>query len=101
MSLCAHGASTIITPHAESGRQIENGGESNYHLERPWTATIIPDFKGTIQIEVVKETGTHEKDSEYWKAGETWEDYLVHVVGHGVNKKTGKAINFISKQTSL
>lgn len=27
MSLCAHGASTIITPHAESGRQIENGGE--------------------------------------------------------------------------
>lgn len=73
----------------------------NYHLERPWTATIIPDFKGTIQIEVVKETGTHEKDSEYWKAGETWEDYLVHVVGHGVNKKTGKAINFISKQTSL
>ena len=74
---------------------------SNYHLERPWTTTIIPDFKGTIQIEVVRETGTYEKDSEYWKAGETWEDYLVHVVGHGVNKKTGKAINFISKQTSL
>lgn len=73
----------------------------NYHLERPWTTTIIPDFKGTIQIEVVRETGTYEKDSEYWKAGETWEDYLVHVVGHGVNKKTGKAINFISKQTSL
>lgn len=73
----------------------------NYHSERPWTTTIIPDFKGTIQIEVVRETGTYEKGSEYWKAGETWEDYLVHVVGHGVNKKTGKAINFISKQTSL
>ena len=73
----------------------------NYHLERPWTTTIIPDFKGAIQIEVVRETGTYEKDSEYWKAGETWEDYLVRVVGHGVNKKTGKAINFISKQTSL
>ena len=61
----------------------------------------LPDFKGTVQIEVVRETGTYEKDSEYWKAGETWEDYLVHVVGHGVNKKTGKAINFISKQSSL
>lgn len=31
----------------------------NYHLERPWTTTIIPDFKGTIQIEVVRETGTY------------------------------------------
>ena len=25
---------------------------------------------------------TPEKEFEYWKAGETWEDYLVHVVGH-------------------
>ena len=29
MSLCAHGASTTITHHAESGRQVENGGEFN------------------------------------------------------------------------
>lgn len=81
--------------------QIVPNKNFNYHVERPWTTTIIPDFKGTIQIEVVRETGTFQEDSEYWKAGETWEDYLVHVVGHGVNKKTGKAINFISKQTSL
>ena len=29
MSLCAHGAPTTIAPHAESGRQVENGGEFN------------------------------------------------------------------------
>ena len=40
----------------------------NYHLEKPWTTTLIPDFKGTVQIEVVRETGTYEKDSEYWNA---------------------------------
>lgn len=34
MSLCAHGASTTITPHAESGRQIENGGEFNDRQNR-------------------------------------------------------------------
>lgn len=75
--------------------------EFNYHVEKPWTTTVIPNFKGTVQIEVVKLTGTYEKDSEYWKAGDTWEDYCVHVVGHGVDKKTGKPINFISHQTSL
>ena len=74
----------------------------NYHLERPWTTTIIPDFKGTIQIEVVRETGTYERRAFVPRvAGGGFDHDVTVVVGHGVNKKTGKAINFISKQTSL
>ncbi len=73
----------------------------NYHTERPWTTAVIPDFKGTVQIKVTLETGTYESDTEYWKAGDTWEDHVVNVIGHGINKKTGQPINFISRQTSL
>ena len=33
--------------------------------------------------------------------GDKWEDFSVHVVGHGVNTKTGEPINFSSSQTGL
>ena len=29
------------------------------------------------------------------------EDYMVEVVGHGINKKTGEPINFVGKQTGF
>lgn len=73
----------------------------DYHKERNWTTALIPDFKGTVWFVVEHEEGVYEEDSEYWKAGDTWEEYSVHVVGCGVNKKTGKPINFRSTQTSL
>lgn len=73
----------------------------DYHKERPWTTTLIPDFKGTIEFEVEHEEGVYEEDSEFWKAGDTWEEDSVHVVGHGINKKTGEPINFRSTQTGL
>lgn len=73
----------------------------DYHKERGWTTTLIPDFKGTVQIVVERSEGVYEEDSEYRKAGDKWEDFSVHVVGHGVNKKTGKPINFRSTQSSL
>lgn len=57
----------------------------NYHKEREWTTTLIPDFKGIIQF-VVKYNRN---------------DYGVHVVGHGINKKTGEPVNFHSIQTGL
>lgn len=73
----------------------------DYHKERTWTTALIPDFKGTIQIVVERSEGVYEEDSEYHKAGDRWEDFSVHVVGHGVNKKTGRPINFRSSQSSL
>ena len=73
----------------------------DYHKERKWTTTLIPDFKGVVQFVVDHEEGVYAEDSEYWKAGDKWEEYTFHVVGHGFNKKTRKAINFRSAQTSL
>lgn len=73
----------------------------DYHKERKWTTTLIPDFKGTVQFVVEHEEGVYKEDSKYRKAGDTWEDYSVHVVGHGVNKRTGEPVNFYSTQTSM
>ncbi len=73
----------------------------DYHKERTWTTTLIPDFKGTVQFVVEREEGVYDDDTEYHKKGEKWEDYSVHVVGHGINKKTGEPINFYSTQSSL
>lgn len=73
----------------------------NYHKERAWTTTLIHDFKGTVQFVVEREEGVYDEDTEYHKKGEKWEDYSVHVVGHGVNKRTGEPINFRSTQTGL
>lgn len=52
----------------------------------PWMATIIRDFKGTVQFVVTR----HGHD-----------DFAVEVVGRGVNKKTGQPLNFHSYQTGL
>lgn len=73
----------------------------NYHKDKPWTTTLIKDFKGTVQFVVVYTEGVYEDTTEYHKKGDKWEDYSVEVVGHGINKKTGKPINFVGKQTGL
>lgn len=73
----------------------------DYHTEKPWTTALIKDFKGTVSIVVSHVTGTFDDDSEYWKAGDPYEDDEVSVVGHGINKVTGEPINFFSAQTSL
>lgn len=75
--------------------------EKHYLQDRDWTATLIKNFKGEVQFIVELETGAYEEDTEWWKAGDIWEEYVVHVVGHGVNKVTGEPINFITSQTGL
>lgn len=50
------------------------------------SATIIKDFKGKIKFTITK--------------SKVYDDYNVHVVGHGINKVTGEPINFSSRQTS-
>ena len=73
----------------------------DYHKEKPWTTTLIKDFKGVVQIIVDKISGVYEEDTEYCKKGDTYEDYEAYVIGNGINKVTGEPINFVSKQTSL
>ena len=73
----------------------------DYPETRPWTATVIRDFKGTVQFVVELEEGYYEEDSEFWSKGDHWEDFSVHVIGRGVNTKTGEPIIFRSSQTGL
>ena len=61
----------------------------NNHIEKLWTSTVIKDFKGMVQFVI-----TENKNSKH-------EDFNVHVVGKGINTKTGKQLNFISSQTGL
>ena len=62
----------------------------NYHIERPWTTTLIKDFDGDIWFEVEEEY-----NEEYGY------DYSVHVIGKGTNTRTGEKIEFKTSQTGL
>lgn len=65
----------------------------DYHKNRKWTTAWIKNFKGSVQF-IINEFEFCYKDDKHF-------DYEVEVVGHGVNKKTGKPINFTTRQTGL
>lgn len=71
------------------------------HINKKWTTTWIKDFKGTVQFVVKEDRWTLDHDTSYGKKGDEHVDYSVEVVGHGVNKKTNRPINFVGKQTGL
>lgn len=71
-----------------------NPDYKNVIIERPWTVTLIKNFKGTVQFVVKQSCGVDDN-------GGNWKDYSVQVVGHGVDKTTGNAINFVGKQTGF
>lgn len=60
-----------------------------YIEKYPHAVARITNFKGQAQIVITNE----------YEDGKAYS--VVHVVGHGVDKVTGKSINFISKQTGL
>lgn len=59
----------------------------DYHLNRTWTTTLIENFDGEINIDVVEFT---DKDED----GNDWSDSEVRVIGKG-------NINFYTTQTGL
>lgn len=66
----------------------------NYHIERPWTTTLIKDFDGEIDFEIIHTEGVYEDDTEFHSKGDRWEDDSVSVIGRG-------NINFETKQTGF
>lgn len=66
--------------------------EFDYHIERPWTTTLINDFDGEIDFEIIHTEGVCEDDSKFHNKGDKWEDDQVSVVGKG-------NINFETHQT--
>lgn len=69
----------------------------DYHIEKPWTTTLIKNFKGTVQFVVKCREGIYKDTTTYHKKGEKWENFSVVVVGHGINKITGEHINFVGR----
>lgn len=63
------------------------------HITRPWTTTVIKDFKGTVQI-VKEEHKWYSKEDKQWNTS-----YEVKVKGNGHNRVTGEPIIFTSGQT--
>lgn len=66
-----------------------------------WCVTVIENFTGNINFEVVHQSGVYTKDDEfesngkiYCKEGETWENDEIQVIGKG-------NINFFITQTEL
>ena len=66
--------------------------------KKNFLGTVIRNFRGKIQFKINYITGQYEKDTEYFKKGEVWEDYTLHVVGEGVDSVTGEPIRFFSRQ---
>ena len=75
--------------------------EFDYHTTKPWTTTLIRDFKGSVQFVIKENKWILEEDTSYGKAGDECVDYSVEVVGKGINARTGEPINFIGKQTGF
>lgn len=66
----------------------------DYHIECPWTTTLIKDFDGEVDFEIIHEEGFYEDNTEFHKKGDKWEDDSVSVIGKG-------NINFMTRQTGL
>ena len=73
----------------------------NDHLVADWTTTWIKNFKGTVQFVVKEVRWILDEDIGNLKKGQEMIDYEVKVVGHGIDKVTGKPINFIGTQTGI
>lgn len=78
----------------------------DWDYTKPWTTTLIENFKGTVQFIVLEQERMHKNDfihggNVYWRKGDRYTEYEVQVVGHGINKTTGVPINFVGKQTGF
>lgn len=66
----------------------------DYHINRPWTTTLIKNFNGDVEFKIVHEEGVYDEDTPWHKKGEKWKEDSVEVVGTG-------NVNFIGKQTGF
>ena len=69
--------------------------------ENSWCVTCVRDFKGTVEFRVEHTEGQYEETTKYHNKGDKWENNEVKVYGHGINKVSGKPINFVGTQTGF
>ncbi|MBU5491335.1 hypothetical protein [Butyricicoccus intestinisimiae] len=73
----------------------------DYYTTRPWTTTLIKDFKGVVEFIVRNIQGEYTETTEYHQKGDRFEDQDVQVIGKGINKATGEVFRFVGKQTGF
>lgn len=83
---CADGGMVCV---ADLNSVLKYNAAFDYYIEKPWTTTLIKNFKGTVTIKIDQEPD------------DQWPSYTVHVVGKGINKETGEPISFDTRQTGL
>jgi len=67
--------------------------EFDYHINRPWTTTLIKDFDGDIEL-THRTIQVPEHDGDYNETGRLVDEYEVSVVGKG-------NVNFYTTQTGF
>lgn len=87
---CADGGEVCVV----LAEEVEKHNPKFFETHKDWTYTRIKNFDGEVRFEVEHTKGIYEDTTKYHNAGDTWEDFLVYVVGRG-------NINFISSQTGL
>lgn len=80
---------------------LKYNSDYDCNKETEYAATIIRDFKGIVQFVVKYIDGYYEDTTNYHKKDDYWEEYYLEVVGHGINKVSGKPIHFVGKQTGF
>ena len=73
----------------------------DYHINRPWTTTLIKNFKGKVSFQVIHREGVYDCATEFHKVGDSFSDDEVRVVGNGINIMTGEKIDFVGRQTGF
>lgn len=58
---------------------LKYNSDFDYHIDKPWTTTLIKNFDGEVNFEVFHTDGEYEEDTEYWNKGDKWEDDEVQV----------------------
>lgn len=95
-------------------KDIEKFKKFDWYDSRPWTTTLIRNFKGYANFKITSETYTKEpapitskKENSYeflynkYLQGQLEREYSVQVILNGFDKKTGERITFLGTQTSF
>lgn len=73
----------------------------DYHINRPWTTTLIKNFRGNVSFQVIHREGVYDCATKFHKVGDPFSDDEVQVVGNGINIMTGEKIDFVGRQTGF
>lgn len=84
---CADGGMVCV---ADLKSVLKFNPKYNDPVEYPHCVTLIKNFKGTVRIKI---------DENEASGNKVWPEYIVSVVGQGINTETSEPIDFYTRQT--